>query len=146
MTKRSSSVLAAILALLSCTSDEDRRRIELMDAIENRIHLPVGAGPIARFARTYRFAAPDRVVGSYFTPDTAYYRSSCEEARRGGRTNGQVVLLCPPPEGMTAGERRWFDDDVHLPVVDDGGCDYIDVEYDVRTRTFALAHCHGTVG
>lgn len=136
-------ILASAIFTAACTSPETQRRTELMNEIENEVKLPPGSGIIDGFARAYKFASSDRVVAFYFVPDGGHDRWFCEGAKKGGRTNGQIALACPPPEGMKAGERRWFGDDVYLPDVCDGGCNYIDVEYDVGSRKVISARCHG---
>lgn len=114
-----------------------------MDAIERDIRLPPGARPLKEFARTYKFASPSRVVAFYFIPSKQHDEWFCQMAKKGGPTNGQIVLGCPSPDGLRAGERRWLGDDVSLPDVCDGGCGYIDVEYDLKSKAVTSAHCHG---
>jgi hypothetical protein len=136
--------VSAALFVVACASPEERRRAEIMNAIEKEIQLPQGAGEMTRYARTYKFASPDRVIGFYFVPDKDYDDWFCQGAKKGGATNGQIALACPPPDGIAAGERRWFDADVHMPAVSDGGCNYVDVEYDMKTNRVTSARCHGT--
>lgn len=136
-------VFSALLCIAGCTPPEERQQVELMDAIEKAIRLPPDAGTLARFARVYKFASSDRVIGFYFVPDDEPDEQFCQDTKMGGRTNGQIALACPPPEGMTADERRWFANDVHLPRVSDGGCYYIDVEYDLKRNVVTSARCHG---
>lgn len=114
-----------------------------MDTIEQGIKLPIGAEQLPRYARAYKFTSPDRVSAFYFIPDDSFDGEFCTVARSGGRTNGQIALLCPPPDGMEPGERRWFRDDVDLPDVLDGGCSYITVEYDVQRKAITSASCNG---
>ena len=134
---------AALLWLAGCSPIEDRQRVELMDRIEHLIQLPVGAYPLNSYARAYKFSSQDQVRAFYFLPDLKYDQWFCDGAKRGGRTNGQVALACPPPEGMKADERRWFGDDVYLPDVCDGGCGFIDVEYNLKSGAVVSVRCHG---
>ncbi|MBB5716438.1 hypothetical protein [Sphingomonas aerophila] len=136
-------ILAAFLATTACDPPEARRQAELMNTIERKITLPPGAGAVERFARAYKFASPDRVEALYFIPEEEPDRMFCEGTKRYGHKNGQIALACPPPDGMKAGERRWFADDVILPFVSDGACAYIDVEYQVGSKTVPKASCHG---
>ncbi|WP_179042531.1 hypothetical protein [Sphingobium lactosutens] len=135
--------LPAMLLTVSCTSSEQRRHLEIMDAIEHAVQIPSGAGPMSQFARTYKYASPTRVVAFYFIPDETTDELFCEGAKEGGPKNGQVLLGCPPPDGMKAGERRWLNNDVFLPDINDGGCNYIDIEYDLKSKLFIRAECHG---
>lgn len=140
--KRHFILLSALLAA-GCGSAEQRRHAKLMDAVEQSLKLPNGAEQLPLYARAYKFASPSRVVASYFIPDGSFDGGFCAEAKSGGRTNGQIALLCPPPDGMKAGERRWFADDVYLPDILDGGCSYIAIEYDVHRKAIISANCNG---
>ncbi len=112
-----------------------------MDTVERQISLPRGSLPLRAYARAYAPLSKDRVSALYFRPMTEF--TSCREAKDGGPTNGQIVLLCPPPDGIRAGERRWLNDSLLLPSVSDGGCAFIDVEFDTRAKRVVLARCHG---
>lgn len=114
-----------------------------MDEIERSIVLPQGAQPLSTYARTYKFVAPGRVEGFYFTPEDRLDGDFCAGTKAGGRTNGQVLLACNPPWGLGRGQRRWVDDDVHLPAVSDGGCYFISIEYDLRNGSPPAARCNG---
>ena len=140
---KSHSSIAAMLLIAGCSMPEQRQHTESMDAIENNVQIPSGAGPIIKFARTYKYASSTRVVAFYFVPDDKPDEAFCKGAKEGGPTNGQILLGCPPPDGMKAGERRWVSDDVFLPDVNDGGCNYIDVEYDLKSKSVTYANCHG---
>jgi len=131
-------ILAAALSMAACSSPEARRQADLMNKIEKEVRLPPGAEAIDSFARAYKFESPDRVVAFYFFPVDQPDQWFCDGAKKGGRTNGQIALACPPPDGMKAGERRWFGDDVSLPDRSDGGCD---IEYDVGSNTITFATC-----
>lgn len=135
--------LAATFMIAGCTSPEQPRHTEIMDAIEHDIQMPSGARPLNQFSRTYKYASSTRVVAFYFVPDEKPDERFCKATKDSGPNNGQVLLGCPPPEGMKAGERRWLNDDVSLPDVNDGGCNYIDVEYDLKSMSLTRADCHG---
>ena len=138
---KSQLALAVTLVIVGCASTDERRHTNLMNNIEKEIQLPPGAAKISQYARAYKFDSHDRITAFYFIPQNV--DGFCQGAKRGGRTNGQIALACPPPDGMKAGERRWFDNDVYLPEVNDGGCNYIDVEYDLKTNAVTYAQCHG---
>ncbi len=135
--------LAAFGLVAGCASPEERRRADLMDEIERNVVLPPGAQPLRTYARTYKFVAPERVEAFYFTPDDRLDGDFCAGTKEGGRTNGQVLLACKPPWGLGAGQRRWLDDDVHLPAVSDGGCYYISINYDLSDGGRPEAYCNG---
>jgi len=134
---------SAILLIVGCTSPEQRRQTEIMDAIEHDVQIPFDARPLTQFARTYKYASSTRVVAFYFIPHDEPDEWFCKGAKEGGPTNGQVLLGCRPPDGMKAGERRWLSDDVCLPYVNDGGCNYVDIEYDLRSQSVIRADCNG---
>jgi hypothetical protein len=136
-------LLVAAFSMAACSSVEERQQVGLMNTIESKVRFPPNAGKIERFARVYKFGSPGHVEAFYFVPDGQHDQWFCEEAKSGGRTNGQVVLACPPPVGMKAGERRWFGEDVYLPNVNDGGCDFINVIYEISSQTVASATCNG---
>ncbi len=136
-------IFATVLLAAGCGPAEERQHAELMDVIEQGLELPNGAEQLRRYARTYKFASPNRVEAHYFMPSDSFIDESCKGAKSGGRTNGQIALLCPPPDGMQAGERRWFAYDVSLPLVEDGGCNFIEVEYDVQRKAIVSAYCNG---
>lgn len=58
-------------------------------------------------------------------------------------TTDKFYSAARPPDGMKQGERRWVTNDGALPQVSDGGCDYIDVEFDLVTATVTRLACHG---
>jgi hypothetical protein len=135
--------MIAIFCVSACTSPEERRHAEIMNAIEHGIRLPPGSKSLNRYARTYKYASPSRVIAFYFIPDDKHDEWFCKGAKVGGPTNGQILLACAPPDGMTPGERRWLGDKVFLPDVSDGGCTYVDVEYDLKSKAVIHAYCHG---
>ena len=114
-----------------------------MDAIEQKVRLPSNAGPIEHYARAYAYGSPTRIAAVYFRPDRSHDPAFCQEAKRGGVDNGQILLGCALPDGMKQDERRWVTSDEALPQVSDGGCDYIDVEFDLVTATVTRLACHG---
>lgn len=115
-----------------------------MGNIERQLKLPVGAEPLERYARTYAFKSPDRVSAVYYIPSAPVSDEACRIARGLGPEGAAAVARhCPPPEGMTAGERRWFKDADALPLIFDGGCGNIDVEFDLKTGSVIFAHCQG---
>lgn len=114
-----------------------------MDDIERKVKVPPEAGNLDHFARTYAFVSPDRVWGFYFVPQNNYDSTGCKDARKyEPMYTGGIALFCPPPDGMAAGERRWFSKD-DQPDVTDGGCDYMYVDYDVKSETIIRSRCHG---
>jgi len=116
-----------------------------MDMVERQVRLPTGAAALEQYARAYAFGPDDRVAAYYFRPDERRDDSDCREAQAGGALNaGQIALICSPPIGMEPGERRWFASERHFPVADDGGCRYIEIEFDLRRNSIVRVECNGT--
>jgi hypothetical protein len=136
-------ILLSVFIVIGCAPAEQSQRDELMKVIEQRVELPSGSAPLTRYARAYKFAEPERVTAVYFLPDNSFIEESCQSAKSSGRTNGQIVLFCPPPDGMRADESRWFENDVHLPDQMDGGCSFIVIEYSIALKTIISANCNG---
>jgi hypothetical protein len=114
-------LLAALLG--GCTPRAEHTA--LMENIDHAVLLPKGALPFSRYARAYAKESPNRVRVVYFVPAT------CSEAS----------VVCLPPQGMVAGERRWFDNVGLLPRATGGGCEWIDVSYNPDTHRAARAYC-----
>lgn len=115
-----------------------------MNRIEHMIQLPVGAGSLQSYARAYHFSSRRKVRATYFrAAERSDYAYCGRILRMGPRLSGDAAAVCPPPIGMRAGERRWFDDHVFLPGVCDGGCIQVNIEYDVSTGRITLAQCNG---
>ena len=106
------------LFVLVCASGAQTEQITLMDEIERSIAMPIGARPLAEYARFYARARDGKIVGAYILPTTGV------------------------PFSLKAGERRWSDEE-HVPVRLDGGCSYVRFEYDPRTRSFLGPDCNG---
>ena len=124
-------------------SDQNSTNAGLMDTIETRVELPAGSKPLDRYARAYKFTSQHRASATYFIPDTRFRDASCQAAKAGGSRNGQILMLCPPPDGMEAGERRWFDHRTYLPAQSDGGCSFIEIEYSITSDTVISTRCNG---
>ena len=135
-------ILSAALALNACGPLIDRSETATMDEIERKITLPSGALPLKQYARAYANGPNRRVLAVYFIPAPPN-PTDCKMALEHEGDGGQVALSCPPPKGMAAGERRWFDSDRMLPVAFDDGCDFIDVAFNLKTHMVESARCHG---
>ncbi|NML08267.1 hypothetical protein [Sphingomonas sp. G-3-2-10] len=132
-------LVAAILN--GCAPSAIPARAALIDEIEKNVRLPPDASPLSHYARAYAYAPNRRVRAVYFQPDEPY-PEFCKMALEHEQEGAQVSLFCPPPKGMSAGERRWFDNYRFLPSAKDGGCSWITVELDLNTRTIQV-RCNG---
>jgi hypothetical protein len=134
----------AYATLLLCGCQQPSREERLMNRIEAKIQLPHGAGNLASYAKTYAYLPADGLVtGEYFVPHDGEQPPSCEDIERAERQGVEVWAACPLREGPRSGQRRWFKDYRNLPYADEGGCTWVDVEYNFKTDHL-LAQCHGT--
>lgn len=78
--------------------------------------MPQSAGAINAYDRNYAMTGVGTVVGRY----------QLDPARR-----------------ISAARRRWFDDPVDMPMIHDGGCTQVNIEYDLTTRKVVAASCNG---
>lgn len=136
-------ITALALCIGGCSPQEEREHFELMDAIESKVQLPSRAGLLQDYARAYKYTSSTRVVAIYFRPFNGQDLWFCESAKTYGSNNGQILLGCPPPDGMERNERRWLGSEVLLPVADDGGCDYINLVYDLTAKRVTSTTCNG---
>jgi hypothetical protein len=134
---------ALALAVAACSPTKVSQSDQVMNDIEAKIRLPKGAYPLQKYARAYSLPSNGKVFAIYFRPFPDPISTSCDEAQRHKDNEGQVALTCSPPVGMKEDERRWFRNQNALPNANDGGCDFIDVEFDVKARSVEHAECHG---
>lgn len=135
---------AVLLWLAGCTPAADRQKVEIMNRIEHMIQLPVGASSLQSYARAYQFSSRTMVRATYFPAEEPFGYAFCDRIKgMGPEMSGDAAAVCPPPLGMRAGERRWFDDHVFLPGDCDGGCTQVNVEYDMTTGRITLVRCNG---
>ena len=91
-----------------------------MDKIEMHIEMPKGSSPIGDYARYYASDDRQRVVAEY--------------------------IMTVDPKNRTydlpIGKRRWVDDARNLPLINDGGCSVVSVEFDPKTGKVE-AGCNG---
>jgi|GEM_PF-651760 len=84
--------------------------------IERTVVMPQRARPIDAYDRNYALTGVGTVVGRY-----------------------QLATTRQPP----AGRKRWFDDPADMPMIFDGGCTQVNVEYDLTTRKVVAVLCNG---
>lgn len=86
----------------------------MMDRIESQLQLPPNAYELTEYGRYYARDG-ERVVAVYLA------------------AGGEV----------RAGERRWVADKRGLPIYFDGGCDVINIVYDLSTEIVEQSFCDG---
>lgn len=141
-------VIAVALGLAGCKASNNEAVI--IAAIESEVRLPVDAHPLNAYARFYAYGPNDVVVGNYLIPPSGPDLKLCEEEKaieKKENMKGQSgSQYCLPPRGVRAGEHRWMADYKWLPGGHDGGCNFIDVIYDLASERFLKVECHGSVG
>ncbi|WP_313808281.1 hypothetical protein [Sphingobium sp.] len=137
--------IAAALGLAGC--NEYSRESRVISAIERQIQLPTDAYPLRAYSRVYAYAPDNKVVAIYLLPSKPDQRLCEEEKEIERKENGEgASQFCLPPKGLIAGEQRWIKDYQMLPGAHDGGCKFIDVQYDLNSKNFLQVACHGEVG
>lgn len=137
-----------LLAAAGHPQDDGERA--LMREIEAAIILPRGANPLASYGRNYAREGT-RIVAVFATPPvfsgggcfmvSADLKSRpCTDEEIAGNRKAEREYAASQ---AAAGESRWFEDRRSLPLVFDGGCSFIDVEYDPAGKRFVSVACHG---
>jgi hypothetical protein len=112
-----------------------------MDQIEHDVTLPTGAHPLSNYARYYAFAGGG-VHAVYVIPwdDKAMSADNGCEERNGTTKHGFNCQISLNP--LKAGERRWLADSRDLPIEFEGGCDVIELDFNVHKRRISNVACH----
>lgn len=147
MIKRGTVLVFAMLLNGGCSSPNGSPSMRLMDEIEARIELPPEAEGIDQYVRFYAFDGEGKVLGRYVLPRIAESNPNtiCEEV---GSKGASAELPCPPqaawPMQGRAGERLWVSSPREFPMMLDGGCARINVQYDIASQKVERASCNET--
>ena len=90
-------------------------RSALAAEIERVVVMPERAHAIDAYDRNYALTGVGTVVGRY-----------------------QIASARQTP----AGQRRWFDDPADIPIIFDGGCSQVNIEYDLTSRKVVTVSCN----
>jgi hypothetical protein len=112
-------MLQLLLLASAYTALSPVRTEALMNQIERAVVLPKGADALRAYDRGYALADADKIVGIYLINPRA--------------GTGQV----------TVGHRRWYGKITDLPVIFDGGCMQVRIEYQISTHRVLRAVCNG---
>lgn len=135
---RRTLTLSLFLALAGCGAAHSPEQA-LISEIELKVRLPFGALPLKSYARAYAYGPNRTVRGVYFKPLDPV--PGCLELTAKEPQGGQRALLCPPPQGMSANERRWFSNYELLPDFTDGGCARIQITYHRDAQVLDSVQC-----
>ena len=126
-----------------------------MQAIEAAVVVPEGAGALDEYSRNYAVGPDGKIVAVYVSPSEPLVtdeEDGCEvmledfESRP--CTPEEVAEMVRDDQASAermgkAGQSRWFDSYEDLPVVLDGGCGFIEIIYDPKTKRIERVECNG---
>ena len=116
-----------------------------MSRLEENVRLPDGASDLSEYARYYADAGGGEIVAAYVIP-FEYEVGSDEGCAEMMEDFSSRDVPCPDGDStrsISAGQRQWLDDRIDLPVVDDGGCTFIEIVFDKATVSMKQARCNG---
>jgi len=143
--------LLAFPILSGCDGPAAQRQL-LMEEIERSVRLPREAYPLRDYARHYTLIGPTKVTAVYVTQ-----HATVDPDRIAGMIVGDSWRPLTPQEIVTmkaekaaaearwgtAGKRYWRDGTDDFPVMDDGGCEQVNILYDTAAKRFDYAMCNG---
>ena len=139
---RATYVGLVIVLLTACSTAEERKQKSLMDQIERTVRLPNGAHPLNAYARYYAFQNGG-VHAVYVIPwdRTPLLDKACGERSGNATTSheGNCQILLAP---LKAGQRRWLGQSRDLPIEFEGGCEVVEMDFDVGRGQVANVACH----
>jgi hypothetical protein len=131
----------------------DTREEALMDEIETIVRLPADAQPLSAYGRSYTYVAQGRVRAVYMLPTPPLPADTgCEVMTADFKTRpctakeiaeGQANDARARAAEVPAGQRRWVKNERLLPMIADGGCMLVTVEYDIAAKRILFAQCNG---
>ncbi|MBB4838420.1 hypothetical protein HNP52_001471 [Sphingomonas kyeonggiensis] len=146
-------IAGLVLLLVGAAPPQDgARQARLMDRIERMLVLPKGAQPFARYGRNYALAAPDTVRAVYIVPPSPSTSTACTVVLPGDRSRpcsrAEIAEMAREENAAIAGQaragqRRWYAKASSLPLVDDGGCTVVTIEYSISRNRILSTACNG---
>ncbi|KEO91586.1 hypothetical protein EH31_02640 [Erythrobacter longus] len=155
------SVFGIVTVLFGCAQSpvsEDIADIlpkhsQIVREIEAAVVLPSEADPIENYARHYAMDHEGNVVAVYLIPSaTSSVEQGCEVALKnfGSRpcdaqeiAEGRKHLEEIQSRDGIAGQVIWHDSEEGFPFVLDGGCSFISITYQPKTKSFETLVCNG---
>jgi hypothetical protein len=149
-------ILNPVLSLLAVSgcNHAPSREATLMDEIERSVVLPKSAEPLSAYGRNYAFADQGRVVvATYLIPSPPIpVGKRCQVMLANGSlrpcTKEQIAEQVSSDARAAAaetpaGRRRWFRTPNDLPYISDGGCQQVDVQFDIASHRILAVACNG---
>jgi len=121
--------------------------------IERAVVMPNGAQPIGAYGRNYALTGVGSVIGRYLLAIPRQQARGCAWLSSSGHmrdcTEADVAELQKKYDASfaratPAGASRWFDDPADVPIMSDGHCMQVNVEYDLATRKVVAVSCNGS--
>ena len=129
-----------ILLTVACNSERADSR-KLVDQIEQSIKLPEDAGELQSYARYY--ARHGNVVYAAYIVHSDGWR---EFVKEGCSLQGSGYPCNDPNFGVIeSGQFRWVEKRDYLPIRSGGGCSFVEIEYDVKQKSFVKIACNGDI-
>lgn len=126
-----------------------------MRAIEAAVVLPTGAGALDEYSRNYAVGPDGKILAFYVKPGEppiagAYYGCNVMLVNLESRpcTEDEVAEMVRRDQERAetmgkAGQSRWFENYREMPFVLDGGCGFIEITYDPRSKQIESTECNG---
>ncbi len=126
-----------------------------MRAIESAVQLPSGAKPLEKYSRNYASRPDGKVIGVYVLPRLAEERVGdvgcevmLENFKSRSCTDAEEAKIAGQEKAIEdrfgqANQARWFNDYRELPMIDDGGCNLIEIIFDPQFQIIQYARCNG---
>jgi hypothetical protein len=153
---RHHAVMKGILAILALAcSAQSSEQTAIMRAIEASVVLPEGADALEEYSRNYAVGPDGRIMAYYVIPSDpiiADEDDGCEvmleDLESRPCTSEEVAEMVRDDQARAArmgkvGQSRWFESYGELPLVLDGGCNFIEIIYDPQTKRIERVECNG---
>ena len=126
-------------------------RSALAAEIERAVVMPQGARPIEEYGGNYALNGVGTVIARYLLPVPRQQAGGCSKVyadQLRACTKDEVTELQKKydedfAQQTPAGQARWFENPVDLPLIFDGGCMQVNVEYDLSSHRVVSASCNG---
>ena len=148
--------IAALLIALVIVSGCARMppvKEKLMNEIERAVVLPKGARSLNSYGRNYAFSGRNKVTAVYLVPspppdpgqgcDVMLANLSSRPCTKQEVAESAASAARASASETPAGQRRWFVNRDDLPVVSDGGCEQVTIEFDTAAHRVIWVACNG---
>lgn len=147
--QKNSLVLILILLFSGCDDVQSRRLENRMDMIEEKVELPDSKLNLEAYARFYAFNANGDISVVYTTivgGNVSHFKDGIEEYCS-SRKNKYPNCLDDYEKifSAKAGDRFWLEDFNNLPLVNDGGCHFVQFSLQIGSGKLTAPECNRSV-